>query len=322
MSVIVHTAVDDNAGLGHLKRCLSIAEELRKLSYQVDFLIGTSRFSKLVHSFGFPIKKRIRANQKYDIFIIDKYDTDESFLSSCKKYCRTLVRIDDAAPTTNKDRISDVIVNGNPYADAKHYNGFVRGNCHLIVGRDFIPMDTKFCRTRKIYHIRENISNIVVAFGASNKGKAYSYDVSKKVMALDLSASLHVLDGEKLREKFDHLYPKRLKLLPLVENVHHIFSKSDIAICSSSTTCWQLAAIGVPFIAFKTADNQLLAFNYIMRTRLGIALDRDAISNGKLEKEIRNLNKRKRELLSKKSRDNIDCRGSQRIAHKLNELAL
>jgi UDP-2,4-diacetamido-2,4,6-trideoxy-beta-L-altropyranose hydrolase len=320
LSIVVHSSTGDNIGLGHLKRCLSIAEELRKLSYQVEFIIDNYRYSDLVHGSGFEIKKTLDTGQKYDMIIIDKYYINENFLTSYKKQCKILARIDDSSPMII-DRVSDVIINGNPYASLKTYDRFVRKDCRLIIGRDFIPMDRKFCRIREIYRIRKSINNIAITFGASDNSMNYAYKVSKKIMMSDLQANILVLNGEKLKDKLDHVNVKRLKLLPLIDNIDEVFMKTDIVVCSSSTTCWQLAAIGIPFIAFKTADNQSLAFEYIKRTKIGIALENDAISNGELEREIKGLDKYKRQSLSKNSRKNIDCKGSERIANELIKIA-
>jgi UDP-2,4-diacetamido-2,4,6-trideoxy-beta-L-altropyranose hydrolase len=111
-----------------------------------------------------------------------------------------------------------------------------------------------------------------------------------------------------------------LNLLPFISNIGSIFAKTDIAICSASTTCWQLAAIGIPFIVFQTADNQKLAFEYIKQTKIGITLKNDSICNGELEREIMGLDRSKREIYSGRASKNINCKGSERIANELNRI--
>ena len=224
-----------------------------------------------------------------------------------------------AAPVITKDRISDVLINGNPYAHVNLYDGLVKKDCYLIVGQNFIPMDMRLCQFRKEYRVKKTMKNVAITFGSSKMGiMNFAYKVCRAVVFSNLCVNVIVLNGSKLKNKFSGTVAEglksKLKLLPFVDNIGSVFSKADIVISSASTTCWQLAAIGVPFIVFQTASNQSLAFEYVRRTKIGIALDCDLISNGGLEREILRLNRSKREFYSGKSRKNIDCRGSERIA--------
>lgn len=306
-------AASGRIGLGHLKRCLSIAQELKRLRHNVEFCVDDD--SHLIREKGFVVRKII---DEYDMILLDLYDVDNDLLATCKRKCRLLARIDDASPSLFKDRISDVIINGNSYADKKLYGSIMRSGLCLLAGSRFVPMDRKMCRARRKYRVRKNVRNITVTFGGADRD--YTIRVCKKITSLDLDANIVVLNGASLKHELGH--SGKLKLLPFVDNMHEILLKSDIIVCSSSSTIWQAAAVGVPCITFQTADNQLRIFENVKKKKTGIALPEGSIDDGMLEKAIRQLNYSKRKTVSKAARKTVDCRGSQRIAAHLHRLLI
>jgi spore coat polysaccharide biosynthesis predicted glycosyltransferase SpsG len=295
-------------GLGHLKRCISIALELEAMNYEVNFLDGTNT-GRNVDSNG----------KKYDLLVLDKYDVNEKKLRFYKKQCRMLVRLDDASPII-QDRISDVIINGNPYGAEELYEGLVRKECYVFAGPEFIPMDKRFCDARNRYRIRKKVREITITFGGTDD--SYAYLICRRIMAKRLAPHLTLLNGEKLAKRFSSVDREKISLLSIVEDVQRVFLKSDIVICSSGSTCWQLAAMGVPYVAFQRADNQSLAFRYICDSNIAIALEDAAINDGTLEQTLASMDNRTRRMMSKKSRGIVDCRGAARIARILKRLAL
>lgn len=306
-------AASGSIGLGHLKRCISIAQELKRLRHDVEFYVDDD--SHLIREKGFVVRKII---EEYDMILLDRYDVDNDMLATYKRKCRVLARIDDASPNLFKDSISDVIINGNSYADKKLYSSIMRSGLSLLAGSRFVPMDTKMCLARRKYRVRKDIRNITVTFGGADSD--YTVRVCEKVASLDLDANILVLDGARLKRELGS--SGKLKLLPFVDNMHEILLKSDVIVCSSSSTCWQAAAVGVPSITFQTADNQLRIFEYTKKKKTGIALPESSIDDGMLEKAIRQLDYSKRKTLSKAARKTVDGRGSQRIAAHLHRLLI
>ncbi len=303
-------AASGKAGVGHLKRCLSIAQELKQLNHNVEFFVDDSDHDRLIQESGFVAKKTMEA--MYDMIIVDRYDVDNKMLVAYRRKCRLLARMDDASPRLFNDQTSDIIINGNAYANEKLYSSMARKDVNLLAGRGFVPMDRKICRARSKYRVRKNIKNIVVTFGGADK--RYTLRVCKKMASLSLDANILVLNGTRLKRKLGRSSP--LKLLPFVSNISEILQESDVIICSSSSTCWQAAAVGVPCITFQTADNQLRVFEYVKKSKIGIALP----EIGMLDTAIRQLSYGRRKTLSRAARKTVDCRGSQRIAARLHRL--
>ncbi len=297
------------AGLGHLKRCLSIAHELKRLRYNVEFYVNHNDNNRLIRKNGFAIRNAI---EKCDMIIVDRYDIDNKMLANYKKKCRLLARIDDAAPHLFNDQVSDIIINGNAYADTRLYEDIRRKTLTLLAGSKFVPMDRKMCQARSKYSVKKNIMTITVTFGGANRN--HTLQVAKEIASMDLDADILVLNGASLWHELGRI--KKIKLLPFVDDIHKILQRSDLIICSASSTCWQAAAVGVPLIVFQTADNQVHVFGYIKRTKIGIALRKV----GMLEKAIKQMDYNKRKALSSSARNAVDCKGAQRIAESIHRL--
>jgi spore coat polysaccharide biosynthesis predicted glycosyltransferase SpsG len=317
MKVGIIAATGKSIGLGHLTRCLSIAGSLEKLAHSVEFILDNDYFSNWILKFGFSYKKSDEENSNYDIIIIDKYDINRDFLDSTKRRCNILARIDDAYPLF-EDKISDILINCNPYAKEELYEGLLRQDCQLILGANYVPMDDKFCLLRNQYRLRSKIRNVTLTFGGS-QDISFVKNICERIQTKK-NMNIYVLNGTILKNVLSESATSKLHLLPLIDNIEDVFLLSDLVICSASTTCWQLCASGIPFICFKTADNQKYNFDYIKNTKVGVALENDAIDNNNLESEINDLDWNKRKSLQARGRQSIDCRGAGRIASRLSEI--
>jgi UDP-2,4-diacetamido-2,4,6-trideoxy-beta-L-altropyranose hydrolase len=307
-------------GLGHIKRCLSIAIELKKISHDIEFLLEDCYYTDWILKEGFAIKRSLSTFHKYDLIIIDKYHVDITDLRYLKNHCRKLARIDDGVDITD-DFISDILINGNPYADKNHYLGHLREDCDLVLGKDYIPMDQRFCALRKKYKIRKNADTLLITFGGSSD-YTYVKKVCEEVSRYGIFKEIVVLNGLPLRNILKADVLNKLHLLPLLSEFDNLLLQSDIALCSASSTCWQLSTMGLPFICIKTASNQEHVYDYICKTGIGIALNQLDLQQGNLKMLFSKLGYHNRNLLSVKSRELIDCLGSCRIAKRVDEVLL
>jgi spore coat polysaccharide biosynthesis predicted glycosyltransferase SpsG len=274
----------------------------------VGFDAGGSDYD-LIHKNGFAIKN---GNADYDMIIVDRYGVDNATLARYKKKCRLLASMDDASPRPFRDRISDVIINGNAYGNERLYGSILRDNLNILAGGRYVPMDRRMCRARNRYHVRKTVSKITVTFGGADS--RYTLQICKKIAAMNLDADITVLNGIRLKRKLGR--QSRLRLLPIVDNMHEILLQSDVIVCSASSTCWQAAAVGVPCIVFQTADNQRRIFQYVRKAGIGIALTKIEM----LEKAIGQMSYDRRSVMSRAARKVVGCEGSQRIAARLHRL--
>lgn len=311
MKIIFDPAVGINVGYGHLKRCEAIAEELIQLAHEVDFVISDKKFDSLIDSTKFRIVRAIN-NRKYNMIVLDKYNIAKSSLSTYKQMCDVLVRIDDASPTRIIDKVSDVIINGNPYANKGIYETNVKKDCLVVAGPDFVPMSNRFCDTRKKYKVRHNINKVLITFGGSKIGVKYAQRICMSLLESKPKFGFLILNAGETS-----ITSNQVRFIGFKDDIERIMFEVDIAITSSGSTCWQLAAIGVPFIAFKIASNQRKVFEYLLQKRVGIALPMISMNRQALTKTLDKLTYTRRKKIWMHTRSLIDCGGSKRIAKLL-----
>lgn len=313
MKIAFDPALGIDIGYGHIKRCESIAEEMINLSAEVDFIIRDKTFDYLINKKKFGIVQHIPEGTRYSIIVIDRYDVTKSLLRRYRKLCNLLVRVDDGSTKILDDRISDVVINGNPYARKGMYEKLVKKDCLIIAGPEYIPMSRKFYGPKKFYRIRPKIKKILIIFGGSEIGVKYAKRVYRSLIKSRLNFNLIISSPV--------LWPIRdnspVSFIAFTDKIDKIMLETDLAITSSGSICWQLATVGVPFIACKIALNQSKVFNYIKQKRLGVALPLPKVNSKDLNEVIKGLNYSKRKALWKHSRSLIDHKGSARIARIL-----
>lgn len=318
MKIIFDPGVGINVGFGHLKRCEAIADELVHLCHEVDFIIRDRRFDYYINSEKYGIVRRINNNSKYDMIVLDRYDIAESSLYTYKRMCEILVRLDDASPRIARDKISDILINGNPYATKEMYEQNVKKDCIIIAGPDYIPMSRRFCTVRKKYKVKKEIKKILVTFGGSLLGSQYAQQISNWILNSKIELSLVILNVESW--SIGNSNNIKVKFVPFTNELEQVLVDIDVAITSSGSTCWQLAAVGIPFVAYKIAPNQSTPLQYILQNRLGIGLKSISTNERALVQALTQLNYPTRKFLWSHARNLIDCQGSRRIAKLLHKI--
>ena len=149
---------NEKIGTGHLMRCLTIANSLRKKGNQVHFisknmskeskeLLASNKFSvnlldykrkkfdyEIDAKFTIEIIKKERKNSTF--LIIDNYEIDKKWEILVKKFVKKIVVIDDLA---NRKHSCELLIDQNLNSDIKEkqYKKLTAKNCILLIGTQF-----------------------------------------------------------------------------------------------------------------------------------------------------------------------------------------
>lgn len=207
MGVIVFRAdASSLIGSGHVMRCLTLAQRLRK-DENVNVVFIMRRLSgnliDLVRKQGFDVLVLPPADQDYEIegyglwltvsmevdaqqtievlqhylqdhgcdvvdrLIVDSYALDEQWELMLRPYCREIMVIDDLA---NRRHDCDILLDQNFYLNKDvRYVGLVPEHCKMLLGPDHALLREEFYEAKK--HLRKrdgNIKNILVFYGGSD----------------------------------------------------------------------------------------------------------------------------------------------------------
>lgn len=267
--------VDANAEIatGHVMRCLSIANEMRRNHIDCVFITADVFSEQIVHASGFVVillktpwneleeetEELVRVIEKYKIekLIVDSYFVTVPYFDQIKTHTR-IIYIDDLNlfqfPVA-------MIINYNIYAEKFSYPEIYRGtDTKILLGCDYAPLRSEFDSV--IPSFRRTVDKIFITTGGMDQfnaaGKLLRH-ITKEKLFEDIE--FHVVLGRLNRySHFFHELQERNHLIFLHQDVTTmsvLMTSCDIAISAGGSTLYELCACGVPTICFSSADNQL-----------------------------------------------------------------
>jgi UDP-2,4-diacetamido-2,4,6-trideoxy-beta-L-altropyranose hydrolase len=251
-TVFVLADARPGVGLGHLYRCLNLAEVLSR-DFPVTFLLedAPAAFFDRLRSAGIERNPRLEAAREItnQIIIIDGYDYPEWLYAVAARNGNLVVAIDDLA---EKFFDADILVSHGPQHRLEDFQ--VAPRCRLLLGPDYALINSCFYGLG--YAFRPEIRRLFVGFGGSDPTDATAA-VATAISGLE--TELHVVlgpgygDADRIRalipaaRVYENLSQARLAAL---------MRETDAAIAPPSSMSLELCAVGVPSLLFVVADNQ------------------------------------------------------------------
>lgn len=269
---------DGNAkiGVGHIMRCLTIADALSDMVEidKIRFITSDEESAKIVNKYGFrfttlytsydnleeEISKWENLNISNSVIVVDSYYVTDSYLDNIKKYGR-VVLIDDFQRHTYP---VNTIINYNVYADINIYNKLYGNKCELYIGEKYVPVRRQFLNCE--YTVKTNVNNVLITTGGGDIFNI-AKNIYDRLSAIDLNINYHIISGvfnpyySILKEIEENNL--NLTVYQNVEEMAAIMQQCDLAITAGGSTIYELAAVGVPMVCFSYAENQEKLVEYI-----------------------------------------------------------
>ncbi|MDR0919482.1 MAG: DUF354 domain-containing protein [Oscillospiraceae bacterium] len=228
-------AYGNQYGLGHYVRMNTLADVFVKYNCICEFITDVNT------DLG-----------NYDIVIIDTYWVTDEFIANTNKFT---VCYDDNALYCYS---CDVLINANFYAEELNLR-FGNKKPELLLGSKYALLRKQFQISEPI-SVKEKAEKIFVCFGGSDLRNFTPKIVETlKDYNLEIVLGAETQCDENIKLPF-HKNP---------ENIAEIMKKCDIAVTACGSMVYELASLGLPFIAVVQADNQQLVSEYIDKNNLG-----------------------------------------------------
>jgi len=294
MSCVVAIRVDssEQIGSGHLMRCLTLAERLRKDGADVHFISRdlAGSLHRLVEEHGFPlhllpqheedpnltgyaawltVSQEVDAEETGEILsrmqpvnrlIVDSYALDAVWEQRMRPLVREIFVIDDLA---NRPHDCDVLLDQNYYREMRHrYDGLVPPHCKLLLGPFHALLREEFYEARE--HLRERdgiLRRILVFYGGSDTTRETEKAIRALVQLQLSSVAVDVVVGgsnshrayiEELCDAYDFLHYHCQ-----VSNMAELMARADLCLGAGGTTTWERCFLGLPAIVTAVAENQI-----------------------------------------------------------------
>lgn len=272
--MITYIRADGNSdiGLGHLIRCISLASELRKFS-GIVFLCGDAASAKVASDYGFNVKiigcvpfssqeayfvrKILDSSRDNDILLIlDSYFITNEYTESLQE-CAKIAVIDDMF---NSYSGVDVIINYNCYAEDEKYVCSNVKKPVLLLGSEFIPLREQF--SGKVHRDYSKHSDIMITMGGGDPWNITGL-VAKRLLGYsdNWDFRIHLICG-RFNPNFEELQElgeenPSVIIHETVKDMASMMENCDISISAGGSTCYELCAMGIPFVIVSYADNQI-----------------------------------------------------------------
>lgn len=335
MKVLFRVDASRQIGIGHIMRCLALAEALKLRGCDSIFLtrdygglainiIQKNGFKKIEVmacradlGSDFNTFKRIALKHHADLAVTDSYNLDCKYYHNIKKMGLKLLVIDDLA----KNHISaDIVLNQNIYANRLNYSS--GSGTKLLLGTQYTLLKRNFYLNRNRYKLSKLLRNMLITLGGSeNKDKC----IIKIIEALGQSGR-HKLNfkiiGRTSSTAKDILRNSGIKYV-LKDTVNNIWAEmlwADLTICGGGTTTYELCCLGVPFATVVLADNQELNCKFLERKNISINLGwHNKLNPREIKIKLLGLidDYKRRAVMSKNGRELVDGKGTERVLDEI-----
>lgn len=341
MTVLFRTDGSQRIGLGHISRCLALAQGLRKRGYEAVFLTRSTEeaIGGKIRAHGFTVhsvspqcsqvedqKRAIALARESDppsIVVLDGYGLDAAYQRAVKEAGISLMVIDDLA---QDHACADLVLNQNIYATAEPYSA--GAHTRLLLGPAYALLREEFaswrCRSRPI---SERATRILVTLGGADPDNQ-TLKVVRAIASLNGEIETTVVLGAAYAHTdllTGYLTGRQghFALRSDVECMAELMHWADLAVSAGGGTCWELACLGVPNLVIALADDQRQ--NARGLAEAGISIDLgwwEEVSPESVADNLRQLieNVAARRKMSQAGKSLVDGHGVDKVVEAIREL--
>jgi UDP-2,4-diacetamido-2,4,6-trideoxy-beta-L-altropyranose hydrolase len=316
-------------GMGHLTRCLSLANELARSGVKVFFLMRShaAAFVALVEAEGHAVlllsdsdggvgetretgsgstwlsttwwrdaeqtQDMLDQIDRVDWLIVDHYGLDARWERLLRQRSLRVLVIDDLA---DRPHDCDLLLDQNLVLDMEtRYRNCVPVNCRPLLGPRYALLRPEFQEARKSMTGRDGkIHRVFVCYGGSDPSNETEKTLAaiKKLSAFSLDVDVVIGLGNP------HAYQVASLCLELpgaqmhrnANNVAELMKRADLAMGAGGGMNWERCCLGLPTIAVDIAENQINGLTALAKAGALLHLGSAAsVTQDRIESAIRSL---------------------------------
>lgn len=295
MNVVFRVDASRLIGSGHVVRCLTLANALRKRGADAHFICREhdGHLCGLIDQHGFPVSQlpppgvashiedasahaawlgatwREDAEQtlsvleglgaKPDWLIVDHYAVDSRWESCLRAFAGRIMVIDDLADRWHD---CDLLLDQNLVEQGHgRYLDKVSGNCGLLLGPEYALLQPIYGELRGRIPPREGtVRRILIFFGGVDRANLTGRAVAAFLQVGRIDIEVDVVVGARC----SHIEAIRRQVAGH-DNIHlysglpslaSLMVKADLAIGAGGTTSWERLCMGLPALVVTLAENQ------------------------------------------------------------------
>ena len=237
------------AGMGHLGRCMALAEAFAHLGERPVFLDVPAACRPWVARRGFPMRRW--GASRWDLLIADSYRFSRRDASDMRRASGALLVFDDLGTYAGP---CDWLLNGHAYAQALRFHA--PGGTTLMLGPKFLPLRREYWEAAPRRAVRPAVGRVLVSLGGDGAGPA-ARSVMRAAEETWPRAEVHLVLGP-LAALPAWAAGSRVRRLPAPPSLRPHILAADVGISGGGQTLYEFARCGTPAAAVTLADNQSL----------------------------------------------------------------
>lgn len=337
-------------GMGHVMRCLSIADAYRKNGESCLFVTADDKLNEVIQERGhgnrilgtcydqmeqeLGMLEEIIGSYDVRIMFVDSYFVTELYLRELLRICRSrgtlLVYLDDVLMFPYP---CDVLLNYNIYASNEAYEALYRGTLapELLLGTDYAPQREEF-QGLPDRVVRQEGKDILISTGGADS-EHIGLELIKNIIehAEWRGYRFHFVVGAMNADKKEicslAMGQRNIAVYRNVKRMSELMRACDVAISAAGSTMYELCSTQTPTLTYVLADNQIPGAEGFEKKQILKCigdvreLGSQKLAETLLQEAILLLNdEAKRRTIAEKMKMVIDGRGADRIAEQTETL--
>jgi UDP-2,4-diacetamido-2,4,6-trideoxy-beta-L-altropyranose hydrolase len=290
VKVAFRTDASTRIGTGHLVRCLTLADGLRRSGADVLFVSRPHDvpIAERIRTAGFALvelpptasaatmadgdykawlgvtqqkdaEESLQAlrSEDVDLLIVDHYGLDSTWELRLAEVCRSMLVIDDLA---DRPHTADVLLDQNLRPDgAFAYASLVPDTCRVLSGPGYALVRDDYVRARRPWRERDGAGRVLVTLGGVDD-PALMRVIIEGLRQLEMqleTVDLVVADPDLLRDALGSLATGLpLRIHGPQPHLAGLMPQADLAVGAGGSTTWERLCVGVPSLVTSRAANQ------------------------------------------------------------------
>lgn len=274
--VVVRTDASASVGLGHLRRCITLAHRLHAMGAQIHFLTKTEDLDPNLEIGSIAtacvpmdpwVQGRVDADLtaaycqcvQADCLIVDHYHADEDYQRVMFDAGVRWLQFDGTARTPIW---ADWILNSSPAACVDDYSRLKRNpRAQTLLGPDYALLRSEF-REVATQPCDRPVQRVLVTFGGGDDCGAIEFVLASLVHRTKPEINFLVVSGEAnprnpaLIQWADRYGGGRVVIKIDPPDVANHFAGCDLAIMAGGGSTYEVACCNVPMVLISIAENQ------------------------------------------------------------------
>ena len=271
-------------GSGHVIRCLTLANFLKKKGFSTTFLsrkvegnlfkVILNNDHKLVALSNNKSKSNFSKNDALEVIkkvknlnltdgwmVVDHYLLNKDWEKKISSYFSKLFIIDDLY---DRPHYGNILLNQNYLPGVKsRYRKILPVKTKMLLGPKYalLSPDYKLARQLKKFNRKKNLTKIMIFFGASdNKNQTLRcLNILSKINLKLLKIDVVIGSANRKKNLIQKIVNKmgNAKLHVQIPSLCNLMRKTDLYLGSGGTSTWERCSLGLPSIVISTGKNQV-----------------------------------------------------------------